>query len=306
MAKTAKRRPDVTQIDLNLVYTFRAVVESGGVVKAAKRLGRSQPAITARIRQLESQLGVKLFERIGRGVELTAVGRSIDVEVVQLLENVHAVLDKVASAAVEAVGTLRVGCLPTASVYLLAEPIARFRTNHPLASVEIQHGLTNEQLVQLKKGALDVVVSVSPLPEGNLDVMKLGEARPRAVFPRGRRSPTRRAVKANQLREAGYIVFARIGDVFFERVAAFLEQTGLDRSARIRVAHIQTIQSLVLQGAGTSILPDYTIGEGLVGAPVAGLSFSHPIWLATRKTSAEVPLIARFLEEVRKTHPRFG
>src|SRR5262245_51544338 len=127
----------LAQIDLNLLYTFRVFVETGSVGQAARRLGRSQPAVSVRLRQLEAALGTNLFERIGRRLELTPVGRAVDREARALLDGVVRLVDQVRGHASRPTGLLRVGVLPTVGVYLVAPVVAELVRRYASVAIEL-------------------------------------------------------------------------------------------------------------------------------------------------------------------------
>jgi len=292
------RFEDLAQLDLNLLYTFRQVAELGSVGEAARRLGRTQPAISARLRQLEHEIGAPLFERAGRGLALSPVGRAVAAEVREALQAVHHVVDRARAAARAPTGTLRIGALPTVATYLLASHTAAFLRMHPTAGVSIKTKLTTSQIDALLDGKLDLVFSVGPPPHHQrLQVVRLGEVRPVLVRRRGAAPKLPRRPSARDLERLPLIGFGLVGDLFFDAVWAFLERHGLRERLRMLVPHIQALKALVLAGAGATILPDYTAREaGLVACPVAGLDVAHAVWVALRSTSRGLPLVQGFLD----------
>jgi len=292
---------DLSQIDLNLLHTFRVVVDEGGVGRAARVLKRTQPAITNRIQQLEDALGVKLFERIGRGVALSTVGRAIEGRVREVLAGLQEILDRAHAAIEKPAGLLRLGALPTVSAYRLVPAITQLLADWPDLRVQLRHGLTQPQVQELLEGKLDVVFSVGPPPgDPRLRVETLGLARPVVVFRASARSLPRGPVTVARLASSNLVLFGREGDLFFDAVWEFLEGHRLDHRARIQVGHIQTLKALVLAGCGATILPDYTVVEPrLVTRPLQGLHLVHPIWMATRAGSEGIPAVAELARRVR-------
>jgi DNA-binding transcriptional LysR family regulator len=285
---------DLGPTDLNLLYTLHVFVEAGGVAQAAKRLGRSQPAISARLHQLEIELGVTLFERIGRRLTLTPVGRAVDDEARALLAGARRILDLARSSEKEPVGALRIGCLPTIAVYLLAPTVARFSATHPKVEVRMQLWMSEAHLADLHQGKLDVVVSIGKPPSRGLDVLRLGEVSP-VLVARKESSRRRGRVTIAELRKLPLIGYGRTGDPFFDGIWGFLEEHELDGAVRLHVQHIAMIKALVVAGAGVSILPDYVVTEPeLSKRPVEGLTLAQPLWLATRKAMRDVPLVQQF------------
>ena len=126
-------------LDLSLpqLRVFREVARKLSFTGAANALGRTQPAVSAQIRQLELALGVELFEQVGRKVRLTDAGR----EVLAAVERLFATLDEIAQA-VEAVkgthrGSLRVGAASTAGEYVVPPLLGAFRKAHPGVAISL-------------------------------------------------------------------------------------------------------------------------------------------------------------------------
>lgn len=143
-------------MELRELETFRAVVESGGMSRAAIRLNRAQSSITARIRQLEASLGVPLFEREGRRLRLTAAGDALIGYTDRLLD-----LADEARAAVQrdsVCGRLRLGAMESVAASRLPRPLAEFHRRHPDVSVELQTAPSRELLRLLQAGALDAAI----------------------------------------------------------------------------------------------------------------------------------------------------
>ncbi|HET7266616.1 MAG TPA: LysR substrate-binding domain-containing protein [Oleiagrimonas sp.] len=143
-------------MELRELETFRAVVDSGGMSHAAARLNRAQSSVTARIRQLESSLGVPLFERDGRRLRLTAAGDVLVGYTDRLLD-----LASEARAAVRrdsVCGRLRLGTMESVAATRLPEPLAAFHRRYPDVSVELQTAHSRDLQRQLQAGALDVAI----------------------------------------------------------------------------------------------------------------------------------------------------
>ena len=299
---TTRLRPD--QLDLNLLYTLHRVVVDGGVGAAARTLGRTQPAISLRLRQLEQLLGLQLLARAGRGVALTAVGRAMAGQIGELVDRVHGLLDTARAATAEPVGVLRLGSLPTVSTYLLAAPLAALSRRYPRVEFDLRAGTIRPQLEALARGEIDAVVSVGrPVAMAGVRVHEVGHASAVAVLPARRPGRARAAgrLSLRELRTLPIVDYGRTGDAFFDTVADFLAAHDLDRAVRLRMAHIQTLKQLVLAGAGVAFLPDYTVVEPeLVKRPVEGLSLSHPIWVGVRRASAELPVLSELVARLRR------
>jgi LysR family cyn operon transcriptional activator len=124
--------------------TFVAVVETGGVHRAAARLHLSQPAVSRQIRSLEDDLGVQLFDRIGRRVQLTSDGEDLLRRGRHLLAEADAFTERAGALRKGETGILRVGATPQVIESVLADFLTRFRQLFPGVEVQlVEDGGTN-------------------------------------------------------------------------------------------------------------------------------------------------------------------
>jgi LysR family pca operon transcriptional activator len=140
---------------------FRAVLaiaEHGSLLKAARALGTSQPAVTKVLREVEQAVGVPLFDRLPRGVLANDYGRAFIARAQRVLGEVDRVGDDLARIADGESGTIVVGALPSAASGLMPGALARFRRAHPSMVVRVVHGRSDQLLPLLGAGSLDVVV----------------------------------------------------------------------------------------------------------------------------------------------------
>jgi DNA-binding transcriptional LysR family regulator len=126
------------RIDLGFRHlrTFVAVADAGGVNSAAARLSLSQPAASRQIQALESALGVPLFDRVGRRVQLTAQGEDLLRRSRRLLEEAESLGERASALNKGETGILRVGATPQVIENTLAGLLERYRRRHP--GVEVQ------------------------------------------------------------------------------------------------------------------------------------------------------------------------
>ena len=117
-------------MDTKLAYTFIKVAELGNITKAAEQLGYSQGSVTSHIQQLEQQLGVQLFDRIGRGIQLTDAGknfRPIAADLIKASENA----DAFAANWDDPYGPLTIEASSGISVSILSKLLPEFRDLYP-------------------------------------------------------------------------------------------------------------------------------------------------------------------------------
>ncbi len=289
-----KNQSELGHLDLNLLYTFHVFADVGTLHETATALGRSQPTISARLHQLESELGLRLLTRQGRRLVLTPGGRAVDKQLRAIFSSVRDLADHTRAQKAWR-GIVRIGALHTLGAFVLAPKIAQFCSEHPGADFELQYGLARDQLNALQHGSLDLVAGIGNPPSTGFEVVTLGDVRPVLVFAGGGDMFPTDSVAPRQLQSRDLIGYGAIDDPFFGAVWNFLERHQLDTRLRVQVSHIETIRVLIAQGAGIAILPDYTVaGSGLLTRRVEGLVITLPIWIAMRDRSMAIPLLAKF------------
>jgi DNA-binding transcriptional LysR family regulator len=157
-------------LDLNLLKTFVAVVESGSLSNAAPRVGRSQSAVSMQMQRLEEMVGNQLLVRGPRTVTPNAIGEDFLIYARRLLK-----LSDEAWASVtrpKETGSVRLGVPDDYAAFLLPPVLSRFAAEHPLVTVELICEQSTALVRTLAEGRLDLAI-VTRLPEQALDVIRL-------------------------------------------------------------------------------------------------------------------------------------
>ena len=157
-------------LDLNLLKTFVAVVESGSLSNAAPRVGRSQSAVSMQMQRLEEMVGNQLLVRGPRTVTPNAIGEDFLIYARRLLK-----LSDEAWASVtrpKETGSVRLGVPDDYAAFLLPPVLSRFAEDHPLVTVELICEQSTALVKTLAEGRLDLAI-VTRLPEQALDVIRL-------------------------------------------------------------------------------------------------------------------------------------
>jgi DNA-binding transcriptional LysR family regulator len=157
-------------LDLNLLKTFVAVVESGSLSSAAPRVGRSQSAVSMQMQRLEETVGNQLLVRGPRAVTPNAAGEDFLIYARRLLK-----LSDEAWASVtrpKETGSVRLGVPDDYAAFLLPPVLSRFAEEHPLVTVELVCEQSTALVKTLAEGRLDLAI-VTRLPDQPLDVIRL-------------------------------------------------------------------------------------------------------------------------------------
>jgi DNA-binding transcriptional LysR family regulator len=148
-------------MDLAELRIFRAVVNEGGVTRAAERLHRVQSNVTTRIRQLEEKLGTELFIREGKRLRLTPSGQVL----LGFADRLLALADEAGSAVLDPRprGTFRLGAMESTAAVRLPEPLSRFHELHPQVALELRIGNPEVLSRAILAGELDAALVAAPI-----------------------------------------------------------------------------------------------------------------------------------------------
>ena len=175
---------------------FLAVVDEGSVTRAAKRLHVAQPSLSQAVRALESELGVDLFDRVGRGLRLSAGGEAFVGPARQVLRAIDEARDAITGIVELRTGRLELAALATLAVDPMANLIGRFRERHPGIEVRVHEPESADGVRALvRDGTCELGAAHLPLTGGQLIAHPLGEQELLFVFgpeaaPRGERPLT--------------------------------------------------------------------------------------------------------------------
>jgi DNA-binding transcriptional LysR family regulator len=233
---------------------FVAVVDEGGFTRAADALNIAQPTLSQAISSLERSLGARLFDRIGRGVSLTAAGEALVDPARRALRDFA-----VAEESVSRVRGLVAGHLDVAAIPTLAQPLAtlvgKFRTRHPhvvVRSPELDAGSSVETAVA--SGVCELGLTELPVTASGLVALTMGEQPFKLVAPPktrvGARVPLARfAVFDFVATPQGTSSRARLDEALRKGKVA-------EPRVRVEIGNRDALIALVLAGAGAAFLPE--------------------------------------------------
>lgn len=256
-------------MDLRNVETYLRVAELKSFTKAAKELNFAQSTVTMQIQQLEKELGYRLFDRIGKTVDLTQPGEAFLQHAYTLLrtfENAKNLDQDPAKLG----GTLRVGVLESLLFGTMLELLPRFREAFPNAELQLKMGQTTELVQQLKENRLDLVYLSADLNTDD-ELQCCYRRREELVFVCSPKDPS----EGQSLWEREFVVTERSGVCYGRLLALAAKEDAVLRTC-VEVDSTVAIIDAVQRGLGLGFLPQYAVQKQLATGTLVKLEKNCP------------------------------
>jgi DNA-binding transcriptional LysR family regulator len=236
---------------------FAVVAEELNFIRAAKRLRMTQPPLSAQIKQLEEEIGVKLFDRVGRGVRLTEAGRLLLDKSRHIFSEIDQTVDEVRRVGEGRVGRLAIGFLPSAAHSVLPSVLREFRKLFPDVELFLQEMGPDEEVEGLHDKRIDMGFLYLPVDDTALNarcvhrdflVVALPEAHPLAAETQ---------VTMHQLAKEPFILPPQhqLPACYGQIIETFRQAGFLPNVVQRDVSLMQTIVGLVAGGLGIALVP---------------------------------------------------
>ena len=241
---------------LRQVQYFVAVAEQGSVTRAAQNLSISQSSVTEALKELESDLGVELFERHPRGLTITHNGHQFLRHATKILASVSDARTSFSGQQSTLSGTLNIGVTSLVAGYVLSDLLARYRRACPgieVSAIEDNGGYLEHLLVG---GELDVAVMViSNLRDRMALQAEILETSPyRLWLPMGHPLVSADIISVADIAREPLIMLTV--DEIEENTGKLLSALGARPHVAFRTRSVEAVRSLVATGAGVALLPD--------------------------------------------------
>lgn len=155
-------------VNLDLYRVFYSVAKCGSLTKAANELFISQPAVSQAIKQLENQLGGKLFNRLSRGMELTDGGRKMFQIVSEIIDKLTVAENEFSQISTSATGTIRISASDLFTTYKLMPYISEFYEMYPNVSFSFTNSTTRKSIELVKENKVDIGFVNLPINDKNV------------------------------------------------------------------------------------------------------------------------------------------
>ena len=212
-------------MELRHLRYFVAVGEEQHYGRASRRLRVAQPALSRQIHELEEEVGFKLFDRLPRGVKLSAAGKLFLEDARRILQAVSEATARAARVARGQSGTLRVGFSENASWHgVVPDSFRRIREQQPDAQLQLQPAASLEQLDAIRSGRLDAgFVNFMPKADPELDQLTVAVHHVELAVPKRHRLTKLKKLRLRDLVNAAFVWFPRwAAPAFYDQMTAVI------------------------------------------------------------------------------------
>ena len=280
-------------MELRHVRYFIAVAEYLNFRKAAQWLHIAQPPLSRQIHQLEEELGVSLFARDKRAVELTKAGHAFLEEARRLLVQADYAVEAARQAHRGDTGTVRIG-IASGLGSIVSEVVFEFRKLWPTAELECRDIFSSRQSDMLRKREIDIGFLRPPLDHAALHCELLYEEEFVVILPKSHRLARRRALRMDDIADEPLIIFDRTFSTgLYDKILGLYSRHGL--TPRLIPAHVEAHEEAgaITVGSGKAIF----IGAGaIVNRSVAGIELAS---VPLQEPEAKIEVYAAWRQDER-------
>lgn len=263
---------------LEQLRIFVAVAEREHVTRAAADLNLTQSATSAAVAALETRYDVKLFDRVGRRIELTKAGRLFLVEARAVLARAHAAESALSEITGLKRGSLALAASQTVGNYWLPPVMHRYRLSYPGIALGLTIGNTESVAVAVRDGIVDLGLVEGPVDDPSLSVTPVAEDDLVLVVKAPPQVSKRRPLSASDLKAMRWVSRERGSGtrVLFEKAM---------REAGLRIANLdvvlelpsnESVRAAVMEGAGAAVLSRLVVAAALEAGSLIALNLALP------------------------------
>jgi DNA-binding transcriptional LysR family regulator len=287
-------------VEIRQLRAFVAIAESGTFTAGALRVHVTQAAISMQIRQLETEIGAKVFVRAPRHVILTEAGEQLLRRARHILREHDAALDEIAELAGAERGRLRIG---SASAMVLTEQLPSIlkdlRKQHPAADIAVTSGTSEVLVDQILAGEVDVAFVSLPVDVRGIKTERLSEDQLVAIASPHHKLAKQRTISAYTLAGERLILGERGGNTR-RLIDQFFAQAGVTLRVAMELSRQQAIKRMVEEDMGVGIVPLQSVKEEvekgrLIRWWIEGAQINWELGIAQLSNGYDSPIMQKFV-----------
>lgn len=269
-----------------------AVAETRHFGKAAEQCFVSQPTLSGQIKKLEEELGVAIFERTNRSVEITPIGEEIVAHARQIIEQADVIQQLARAHQDPLAGPLRIGAIPTLSPYLMPLILVPLKQQHPQMKLVLSEEMTDTLLARLHHHEIDAALLATPVDTHEFNVIPLFDEPFWLAYPREHPFYYKDEITRRDLDDTELLLLSE-GHCLAKQameVCHLKERKEQGEMADLRASSLETLLQLVSAGFGLTLVPalamrgSWTTDTGIVARKLEFKDAYRRVSLVFRKS----------------------
>ncbi|WP_295814031.1 LysR family transcriptional regulator [uncultured Nitratireductor sp.] len=295
------------KVTIKQIESFLAVASDGNFSSAARRLGTAQPALSQAVRDLETELGVRLFDRTTRRVELTSAGREFMGSAGKVMDDLDHAIQNARDLAERKRGRIRIAAPPLLAAVVLPRAIAAFQAQHPGITLELVDVGTEQIVESVLNGQAECGLGTFPPDEAGIERTVLMRDNLMLFCDYGSAFNGHTTVDWADLKGQPLITLTRDSGIRLLVEVGF-ESVRLPLKPAFEVSLITTALALVEAGLGIAVLPTYALASAqhhkVTGKILTNPSIAREVVLIHASGRSVSPATAAFASVVRRMAQR--
>ncbi|MBP3040715.1 LysR family transcriptional regulator [Bacillaceae bacterium Marseille-Q3522] len=243
-------------MELRHLHYFLTVAEELHFGRAAERLQMTQPPLSQQIRQLEEEIGVDLFKRSKRHVELTIPGQFFQKEVKHALAQLDQAVEVAKRASRGEIGKVTVGFVGSATYEILPDIVREYRYKYPNISVSLHELSTPDQLIALDEGKIDVGMLHPPINNPLIATEVIHRGTGVLAIPKNHSLAEKTSIYIDDLMNIPFVVVSRnIWPGLYDEFISLFHDADFSPEIAQEATEYQMVVGLVSAGIGIGVLP---------------------------------------------------
>ncbi|PUA16953.1 LysR substrate-binding domain-containing protein [Glaciimonas sp. PCH181] len=243
-------------MELRHLRYFLALAEELNFTRAAERLHVSQPPFSLQIRQLEEEVGARLFGRTSRRVQLTPAGQAFLIDTRAILERVDASISRAAAIESGLAGRIELGLSGSHFFGRLPKLIAGYSQAYSDVTISLQELKPAIQLEALRERRIDLSISRTPVNDMMLKSIRLWADPLMAAVPPGHRLRRRKRLTLRDLRDEPFVMLKLDTSAYAQHIRDCCVQAGFAPRVVHHVSEVAAVLGLVAAGMGVALIPE--------------------------------------------------
>jgi LysR family transcriptional regulator, transcription activator of glutamate synthase operon len=280
-------------IELRDLHYFEVIARLEHVSKAAQELSIAQPALSKLIRDLEAQLGVTLFERVGRNLRLSEAGKRLQEHAHIIRAQYAALYAEMRESAGAEIGRVAIGTPPTVGLRLLPRVLAQFHQEHPAVELHVRESSSQGLLNLLDDAAIDLAIVALPAGRRGVHETPLFSERLVVVVSRNHPFADRGTIAFSELADQPFLLYP-VGYEMREATLNACKQAGFRPRIVLDGGEMDMLLRLAEVGLGLAVMPQLALSQvhELAILHVHDQELRRTMGLVSRRNRAITPAVA--------------